>query len=61
MVEFSLWDILRNVMLAPRLVKQTDVAAATALAQKLLARVGLAEKFEALARPRDGPAGRADW
>ena len=37
----------RNVMLAPRLVKQTDVAAATAQAQKLLARVGLAEKFDA--------------
>ena len=37
----------RNVMLAPRLVKQTDVAAATALAQNLLARVGLAEKFDA--------------
>ena len=37
----------RKEMLAPRLVKQTDVAAATALAQKLLARVGLAEKFDA--------------
>ena len=37
----------RNVMLAPRLVKQTDVAAATAQAQKLLARVGLAETFDA--------------
>ena len=37
----------RNVMLAPRLLKQTDVAAATEQAQKLLARVGLAEKFDA--------------
>ena len=37
----------RNVMLAPRLVKQTDRAAATAQAQALLARVGLAEKFDA--------------
>jgi len=37
----------RNVMLAPRLVKQTDEAAATAQARQLLARVGLAEKFDA--------------
>ena len=37
----------RNVMLAPTLVKQTDDAAAAALAKKLLDRVGLAEKFDA--------------
>jgi polar amino acid transport system ATP-binding protein len=37
----------RNVMLAPTLVKQHDKDAATALAQKLLERVGLAEKFDA--------------
>jgi len=37
----------RNVMLAPRLVKHTDVAAAEAQARQLLARVGLAEKFDA--------------
>ena len=37
----------RNVMLAPTLVKQTDSSAATALARKLLERVGLAEKFDA--------------
>jgi len=37
----------RNVMLAPTLVKQTDGAAAAAQAKKLLARVGLAEKFDA--------------
>jgi len=37
----------RNVMLAPRLVKQTDEAAAAAQARQLLARVGLAEKFDA--------------
>ena len=38
----------RNVMLAPRLVKKKDTAAATALAHKLLERVGLAEKFDAM-------------
>ena len=38
----------RNVMLAPTLVKKTDKAAATALAKKLLERVGLAEKFDAM-------------
>jgi polar amino acid transport system ATP-binding protein len=37
----------RNVMLAPRLVKQRDLAAAEAQARQLLARVGLAEKFDA--------------
>ena len=37
----------RNVMLAPRLVKQRDVAAAEAQSRKLLARVGLADKFDA--------------
>ena len=37
----------KNVMLAPRLVKQTDAAAAAVLAQALLARVGLGEKFDA--------------
>jgi polar amino acid transport system ATP-binding protein len=37
----------RNVMLAPTLVKQTDSGAAAAQARKLLARVGLAEKFDA--------------
>ena len=37
----------RNVMLAPALVKKHDAAAATEQAKKLLARVGLAEKFDA--------------
>ncbi len=37
----------RNVMLAPRLVKQADSTAAMAQAQQLLARVGLADKFDA--------------
>jgi polar amino acid transport system ATP-binding protein len=37
----------RNVMLAPTLVKAADGAAAQAQAQRLLARVGLAEKFDA--------------
>ncbi len=37
----------RTVMLAPTLVKQQDSAAAAALARQLLARVGLAEKFDA--------------
>ncbi|WP_247660875.1 amino acid ABC transporter ATP-binding protein [Ideonella alba] len=37
----------RNVMLAPTLVKQTDAAAAAQQARALLARVGLAEKFDA--------------
>jgi len=37
----------RNVMLAPMRVKARDRAAAEASARKLLARVGLAEKFDA--------------
>ncbi len=37
----------RNVMLAPTLVKKRDTAAAAEQARKLLARVGLAEKFDA--------------
>ncbi len=37
----------QNVMLAPRLVKPADPAAAIAQPNKLLARVGLAEKFDA--------------
>jgi polar amino acid transport system ATP-binding protein len=38
----------RNIMLAPTLVKKKDVAGATVLAKKLLERVGLAEKFDAM-------------
>ena len=38
----------RNIMLAPTLVKKKDTAGATALAKKLLERVGLAEKFDAM-------------
>jgi polar amino acid transport system ATP-binding protein len=37
----------RNVMLAPTLVKKTPTVQVTALAKKLLERVGLAEKFDA--------------
>src|ERR1700712_129989 len=37
----------RNVMLAPTLVKKRDTASAVEQAKKLLARVGLAEKFDA--------------
>ena len=37
----------RNVMLAPTLVKNRDTNAAAEQAKKLLARVGLAEKFDA--------------
>lgn len=37
----------KNVMLAPKLVKQTDAAAGEAQARKLLERVGLAEKYDA--------------
>src|SRR6187431_2794284 len=44
----------RNVMLAPTLVKKTDKAAATALAKKLLERVGLAEKFDAMPEQLSG-------
>ena len=38
----------KNVMLAPTLVKKTGTAEATAQAKKLLTRVGLAEKFDAM-------------
>jgi polar amino acid transport system ATP-binding protein len=38
----------RNVMLAPTLVKKADGEAAAAQARKLLERVGLAEKFDAM-------------
>jgi polar amino acid transport system ATP-binding protein len=38
----------RNVMLAPTLGKKKDTASATGLAKKLLERVGLAEKFDAM-------------
>jgi polar amino acid transport system ATP-binding protein len=38
----------RNVMLAPTLVKKKDRAAAEAQARRLLERVGLAEKFDAM-------------
>ena len=37
----------RNVMLAPTLVKKRNTVEAAVLAKKLLARVGLAEKFDA--------------
>ena len=38
----------QNIMLAPKLVKQTSQADGIAQARKLLERVGLAEKFDAL-------------
>lgn len=38
----------KNIMLAPSLVKKKDGAAATEQARKLLHRVGLAEKFDAM-------------
>ena len=44
----------KNIMLAPSLVKKTDVAAVTALAKKLLERVGLAEKFDAMPEQLSG-------
>ena len=44
----------KNIMLAPFLVKKTDAAAATALAKKLLDRVGLAEKFDAMPEQLSG-------
>ena len=44
----------RNVMLAPTLVKQMPADEAEALARKLLARVGLAEKFDAHADQLSG-------
>jgi polar amino acid transport system ATP-binding protein len=37
----------KNVMLAPRLVKQREMAVGAEQAKKLLARVGLTEKFDA--------------
>ena len=44
----------KNIMLAPSLVKKTDAAAATALAKKLLDRVGLSEKFNAMPEQLSG-------
>ncbi|MEN9537954.1 MAG: hypothetical protein RLZZ126_189 [Pseudomonadota bacterium] len=44
----------KNIMLAPTLVKQTDPAAAAEQARKLLARVGLGEKFDAFADQLSG-------
>jgi polar amino acid transport system ATP-binding protein len=44
----------RNVMLAPTLVKNKDRASATELAKKLLERVGLAEKFDAMPEQLSG-------
>ncbi len=41
-------NVGKNIMLAPSLVKKADAAAATILAKKLLERVGLAEKFDAM-------------
>ena len=38
----------KNIMLAPSLVKKTDAQAAATQARKLLERVGLAEKFDAM-------------
>jgi polar amino acid transport system ATP-binding protein len=44
----------KNIMLAPTLVKQADKGAAAEQARKLLARVGLAEKFDAFADQLSG-------
>ena len=44
----------KNIMLAPSLVKKTDTTAVTALAKKLLERVGLAEKFDAMPEQLSG-------
>ena len=44
----------KNIMLAPSLVKKTDAQAATAQAKKLLERVGLAEKFDAMPEQLSG-------
>jgi polar amino acid transport system ATP-binding protein len=44
----------RNVMLAPTLVKQRSPAEAQAQARKLLDRVGLAEKFDAMPEQLSG-------
>ena len=38
----------KNIMLAPSLVKKTDAASVMAFAKKLLGRVGLGEKFDAM-------------
>jgi polar amino acid transport system ATP-binding protein len=44
----------RNVMLAPTLVKKKDRASAAELTKKLLERVGLAEKFDAMPEQLSG-------
>ena len=44
----------KNIMLAPSLVKKKDPASAQAHAHKLLARVGLSEKFDAYAEELSG-------
>ena len=44
----------KNIMLAPSLVKKTDSTAAVAQARKLLERVGLAEKFDAMPEQLSG-------
>lgn len=44
----------RNVMLAPTLVKKRESAAAVEQARKLLTRVGLAEKFDAMPEQLSG-------
>jgi polar amino acid transport system ATP-binding protein len=44
----------RNIMLAPTLVKKQDAATAEAEAHRLLQRVGLAEKFDALPEQLSG-------
>jgi len=44
----------RNIMLAPTLVKARDAKAAEAQARKLLERVGLAEKFDAMPEQLSG-------
>jgi polar amino acid transport system ATP-binding protein len=49
----------RNVMLAPMRVKGLTEAAAEALARRLLARVGLAEKFDAHAEQLSGVSSSA--
>lgn len=44
----------KNIMLAPSLVKKTNPVAATVQARKLLERVGLAEKFDAMPEQLSG-------
>jgi polar amino acid transport system ATP-binding protein len=44
----------KNIMLAPSLVKKSSDAAATAQAKRLLERVGLAEKFDAMPEQLSG-------